>query len=124
MTPGARLYAVRLACGDGFRKAETLEDFSARVQKKTGKYYDPATLSLLERMKQQWKLEDVETFAAVDPLRRGRAWLATFDGSAQAGEVPANEKARLEAGLNESLQHDSTKQAGGKKRRRSGNGGR
>lgn len=85
-TPGQRLYLIRLACGDGIRRAESLDDFSARIKRASGEVYDPATLSRLERGVQQWKLSDVETLARLDPLRRGRAWLATFDVS---DEVPS-----------------------------------
>lgn len=75
-TPGSRLYQIRLACGDGTRKAEPLPAFVARVKKRTKADYDPSTISLLERMLQKWKLDDVRNFAAVDPLKRGEAWLA------------------------------------------------
>lgn len=75
MTPGQRLYLIRLACGDGVREPETQEDFVARVKRRTKQAYSAMTLSNLERMKQRWKLEDVEAFAAVDPLNRGVGWL-------------------------------------------------
>lgn len=75
-TPGSRLYLIRLACGDGVRTAESLAEFAKRVKRRTKMDYDPSTISLLERMKQKWKLDDVHAFAAVDPLGRGEAWLA------------------------------------------------
>lgn len=78
-TPGQRLFKIRLACGDGHRDAEPLEEFAARVKRRTGKSYSAMTLSLLERMKQNWKLDDVDSFSAVDPLARGRTWLAWGD---------------------------------------------
>ncbi len=78
-TPGDRLYMIRLACGDGLRRAEPLPQFAKRVKKATGREYHQATLSLLERMKQAWKLSDVETFAVVDPSHRGRVWLAGWE---------------------------------------------
>jgi hypothetical protein len=59
-----------------------VEAFVERVKKATGEHYDPATISRLENGKQIWKVSDVEAFAAVDPDRRGRAWLAW-------GELPA-----------------------------------
>lgn len=98
-TTGDRLYAIRLACGDGRRKAESQKDFSARVKKRTGVYYDPATISLLERMEQIWKLEDVEAFAAVDPLKREPAWLA-FGAAPTSGAptTPPTGDARKRAG--------------------------
>jgi hypothetical protein len=70
--PGHRLFQIRLACGDGVRSPESLRKFAERVEKETGVRYDPMTISLLERMKQGWRLEDVRAFAAVDPLER--AW--------------------------------------------------
>lgn len=82
MTPGARLYAIRLACGDGHRKAEPLEAFVARVKKETGAGYLPTTVSMLERDKQGWRLADAIAFATVDPLRRGASWLAFGEGQA------------------------------------------
>lgn len=77
-TIGQRLFKIRSAWGDG-RDPETLDDFAARVKKKTGVSYNPVTLSLLERMKRKWRVADVEAFAAVDKLNRGRAWLAGWD---------------------------------------------
>ena len=77
-TAGQRLYQVRLACGDGVRKPETMEAFAERVKAETGKVYDPSTVSLLERDMQRWKLEDVRAFAAVDPLKRGEVWLSAL----------------------------------------------
>jgi hypothetical protein len=78
-TPGGRLYLIRLACGDGARKPESMASFAKRVEASTGKRYDPSAISLLERNEQGWRLVDVATFASIDPLMRGRTWLACFD---------------------------------------------
>lgn len=78
LTPGERLYLIRLACGDGVRKPESAADFSERVRKATGKRYDQATISRLETGGRNWLLEDIDAFAAVDPEQRGRAWLAGY----------------------------------------------
>lgn len=75
-TPGNRLYLIRLACGDGIRKAEPLRLFSERIKRETGEQYDPSTLSLLERDEQEWKVRDALVLAAVDPKARGDRWLA------------------------------------------------
>lgn len=75
-TPGDRLFEIRLACGGGRRKAEPMTAFVERVKEATGAVYDPSTISLLERMIQGWTLDDVTTFAAVDPKGRGKVWLA------------------------------------------------
>lgn len=78
-TPGDRLFLIRLACGDGFKSAEPMPKFAQRVLEKTGRKYHDAALSLLERMQQTWKLDDLNAFAAVDPKGRGPAWLAWGD---------------------------------------------
>lgn len=116
-TPGARLFLIRLACGDGVRKAESMQDFSDRVKKKTGRYYDPATLSLLERMKQGWKLEDALTFASVDPLKRGAVWLSALHELSQAPETkeaPATERPKyvVHKGPRPSEQETETRRKG------------
>lgn len=81
-TPGDRLYEVRLACGDGRRRAEPISQFVQRVERATGRKYHAATISMLERNEQKWRLEDVRAFAAVDPLNRGEAWLSALAGPA------------------------------------------
>lgn len=78
-TPGQRLFLVRLACGDGIRTAEPMTAFAGRVKRVTGATYHPNAISLLERGGQNWKLEDINNFAAVDPKNRGPAWLAWGD---------------------------------------------
>lgn len=77
-TAGDRLYKIRLACGDGTRKAEPLDAFARRVLGATGIEYDPSTISLLERMKQKWRIDDARAFAAVDPMERGPIWLSAL----------------------------------------------
>jgi hypothetical protein len=95
-TAGKRLYQVRLACGDGSRKAEPLDAFAARVREITGADYDPSTISLLERMKQKWRLEDVKNFAAVDPLERGEVWLSALqEGPASVETLDPTKDRRL-----------------------------
>lgn len=75
-TPGHRLYQIRLACGDGIRKPESMRDFAERVHTVTGADYEHSTIGMLERDLQGWRLKDVTAFAAVDPKKRGEAWLA------------------------------------------------
>jgi hypothetical protein len=86
-TTGNRLYLIRLACGDGVRTPEPLDRFAERVREATGKAYNPMTLSLLERMKQGWRLIDVRALAAVDPLKRGATWLSALD--VESEQAPA-----------------------------------
>lgn len=88
-TVGQRLYLIRLACGDGVRKAEPMKAFVARVKRVTKQHYDPMTISLLERMKQGWTLDDVERMAAVDPLGRTPAWLAGWEKLDQPTRIDA-----------------------------------
>ena len=87
-TAGKRLFQIRAACGNGERDPESMKAFAERVKAETGKVYDPSTISLLERDKQKWRLEDVCAFAAVDPLNRGRAWLSAFDDLSAPAEQP------------------------------------
>lgn len=82
-TIGERLFKIRAACGKGERDPETLDDFAVRVAKATGVSYNPVTLSLLERGKRHWRVADVEAFARVDPLNRGKEWLAFGDEAEQ-----------------------------------------
>jgi hypothetical protein len=74
-SPGKRLYLIRLALGDGMRRPEPMAAFVARVREATGESYDTGAVSLLERDLQGWRLKDMNAFAAVDPLKRGGAWL-------------------------------------------------
>lgn len=75
-TPGQRLFLIRLACGDGLRKPESMRDFADRVLRVTGADYEHSTIGMLERDIQGWRIKDVSAFAAVDPKKRGEAWLA------------------------------------------------
>jgi len=92
-TAGDRLFLIRAACGNGTRDPEPLKAFAARVKRTTKKDYDPTTISLLERMKQNWRLDDVRVFAAVDPLARGQVWLSALDGG-EVAEMPDPAKDR------------------------------
>jgi hypothetical protein len=91
-TVGQRLYRIRLACGDGVRAPESIREFTKRVLRVTGVRYHDAAISLLERMQQGWRLDDVSTFAQVDPLHRGPVWLAYGDSAGEAiNHGPAGE---------------------------------
>ncbi len=87
-TPGTRLYLIRLACGDGQRKPLSQAAFAKLVLDKRGVSYDPSTISLLERMEQGWTLDDLATFAAIDPKGRGPAWLAWGEQGGRPAEKP------------------------------------
>ncbi len=90
-SPGERLYLVRLACGDGLRKAEAMTEFVVRVARRTGENYHPNAVSLLERNQQKWRLVDVRAFAAVDPVDRGEIWLSALSS---ASTWPAQKPAK------------------------------
>jgi hypothetical protein len=92
-TAGQRLYLIRLACGDGVRTPLSMREFAERVLAITGVEYQHATISMLERDKQEWRRKDLLTFAAADPLNRGPSWLGAFDVPLpKAIEAPANAK--------------------------------
>lgn len=86
-TPGDRLFLIRAACGST-REPESLKNFALRVFRVAAVAYDPTTLSLLERMKQKWRLEDVQAIAKADPLNRGEIWLSALSGPAEAVPMP------------------------------------
>lgn len=76
-TIGQRFYAIRLALGDGVRKAMPMREFVALVKKRTGREIHASELSGIERdTRKVVDVNDVAAVAAVDPLRRGRDWLA------------------------------------------------
>lgn len=75
-TPGQRLYLIRLALGDGVKNAMKISDFVELVRRVTGARYDGAAISRSENGSRKLTLDDVTAFAAVDPERRSRAWLA------------------------------------------------
>lgn len=75
-TIGDRVYAIRLARGDGKRSPMPLRAFAELVRDAGGKWVDPSTLSLIERDMQRASIDDIEAIAAADPEHRGRSWLA------------------------------------------------
>lgn len=79
-TLGTRFYAVRLACGDGIRTPLSLRAFADRVYHQTRHRLHASELSAIERDEKAPTLADVAAVAAVDPLRRGPAWLAGWAG--------------------------------------------
>lgn len=73
---GLRVYAIRLALGDGTRRPLPLRAFSELIEQRTGYRYDPSAISRIETGHREMVLSDAERFAAVDPKRRGACWLA------------------------------------------------
>jgi transcriptional regulator with XRE-family HTH domain len=80
-TVGQRVYLVRLACGDGVRKAMPMREFAEMAGFHTSRISD------IENDKSKPGLEEVEALAAVDPLKRGPSWLAGW-GEPQMREAP------------------------------------
>jgi hypothetical protein len=77
-TRGQRFYLVRLACGDGVRRPESMREFVQRVESATGVVVHASALSEIENdnPSKTVTLEIVAAVASVDPLRRGKLWLA------------------------------------------------
>lgn len=96
-TRGQRFYLVRLACGDGVRRAESMRAFVARVERETGLVIHPSVLSEIENDKasKTVTLEQIAAVAAVDPKHRGKLWLA-WDEPEQ-GAITDEEIERLRA---------------------------
>lgn len=89
-TRGHRVYLIREALGTR-REPMPLQRFADVIRETTGAVYDKATLSRMETGERKVSLEDIETIAQVDPLKRGKVWLAGWDdeGGGQ-GAKPTN----------------------------------
>jgi len=77
-TVGQRVYLVRLALGDGVRKALPMREFSELLSSHDDAFH-ASRISDIENDKSAPSLEEVRRIAAVDPLRRGKVWLAGWD---------------------------------------------
>lgn len=75
-TPGKRVYAIRLALGDGWKSPMTMAAFAALLTKRSGTSYDSAKISRIESGERALSIAEVDVIAAVDPQNRGREWLA------------------------------------------------
>jgi hypothetical protein len=124
-TPGQRVYLIRLAHGDGVKNPMPLAEFVALVKKRRGARYDASAISRMENGTRKVTLEDIDVLAPMDPLRRGKAWLACWEDDrppVQKGpdEPSAQERAEfvnheLEAARKERERAEATKAAGGTK---------
>ena len=86
-TVGERVYLIREALGTR-RDPMPLDRFAELIRDRTGFIYDKSTLSRMETGERKVSLEDVEVLAVVDPLERGRAWLAFGDqGESDQGAI-------------------------------------
>lgn len=85
-TPGQRVYLVRVALGRGHKNPMLIKDFVVVIQRLRKVSYDPSAISRLENGDRLASLEDIEAIAAVDPLRRGKLWLAWGEDQDSAKE--------------------------------------
>lgn len=110
-TPGARLFLIRLALGDGVKNPMLIDDFVALVERVTGVSYDPSAISRSENGGRKLSLDDVRAFAMVDPQHRGKLWLAWGENadatmaSNPPGEVPIATNVPLHPAALEALRH-------------------
>jgi hypothetical protein len=80
-TPAKRVYAIRLARGDGWKVPESMEAFAEAMtavgrKRRPELRYDSSKVSRIESGDRKVSIEDAEVLAAVDPLKRGAAWVA------------------------------------------------
>jgi hypothetical protein len=88
-TVGQRVYLVRLACGDGVRKAMPMREFADLLSGEgEGETFHPSRLSDIENDKSPPSIEEIRRIAAVDPGHRGRAWLAWGIADEGKSEAP------------------------------------
>jgi hypothetical protein len=85
---GDRIFLIRQALRSA-RDPLALTKVVALVFQRTGRRIDATELSRMERGKQRVDLEDITALAAVDPLTRGRAWLAFGDAPSVSALPPA-----------------------------------
>lgn len=76
-TRGHRIYLIREALGSR-RKPLALEKFAKLIEETTGAVYDKSVLSRKEEGKIPVSIDDIDAIAPVDPLGRGKAWLACW----------------------------------------------
>jgi transcriptional regulator with XRE-family HTH domain len=77
-TRGYRVYLIREALGTR-RDPMPMQAFAELIAKVSGVSYDKSTLSRLETGERKLSLEDIDAIAPIDPLKRGRSWLAWGD---------------------------------------------
>lgn len=86
-TRGHRVYLIREALGTR-RDPLPLPKFAELIQQTSGVVYDKSTLSRMETGERKVSLEDIEAIAPIDPLKRGKAWLAGWeDGGTETTEA-------------------------------------
>jgi hypothetical protein len=84
-TVGERIYLIREALGTR-RDPMPLDKLAELIERTTGAVYDKSILSRMETGERKVSLDDVAVLASVDPLKRGKAWLAWGDPAAAEKE--------------------------------------
>lgn len=90
-TIGDRIYLIREALQTR-RDPLPLDKFAALIAATTGVVWDKSTLSRMETGDRKVLPEDVAVIAQVDPLKRGRSWLAWGDEGGQAAPINGSPK--------------------------------
>lgn len=90
-TPAKRVYAIRLARGDGWKVPEPMDAFAEAMTavgrtRRPELRYDSSKVSRIESGDRKVSIEDAEVLATVDPLKRGAAWVAFGEAGGQAGD--------------------------------------
>jgi hypothetical protein len=88
-TIGGRIYLIREALQTR-RDPLPLDKFAALIAETTGVVWDKSTLSRMETGDRKVLPEDVAIIAQVDPLKRGRSWLAWGDDDEGQQGAPLN----------------------------------
>jgi hypothetical protein len=89
-TRGHRVYLIREALGTR-RDPMPLPKFAELIKRTSGVSYDKSTLSRMETGERKVSLDDIEAIAPVDPLKRGKAWLAGWDEEGGQGTGGGNQ---------------------------------
>lgn len=87
-----RVYAIRLALGDGWKNPLPMADFAELLNAPGRPRYDSSVISRIENGERKLSLTDVEALAAIDPHRRGKLWLAwgEVEDATMADQPPAS----------------------------------
>ena len=84
-TRGERVYLIREALGTR-RDPMPIPKFVELIHDTTGIVYDKSAISRMETGERKVSLEDIEVLAQVDPLKRGKVWLAGWDDENEGGQ--------------------------------------
>lgn len=94
-TPGKRAYLIRLALGDGLKTPMTMAAFAALLTKRSKVVYDSSMISRMESGERKVTLDDIAYMAALDPLTRGKSWLAFGESVDMAQLIDPSKDRRL-----------------------------